>query len=105
MLQWMRRMIRLRRLFKVFGRGTMEFLRCPNRKILASTRRSAQDTILCVANMSRHAQPAQLDLSAFLVLTPVEMIGFTPFPKVTSEPYLLTLSGYGFLWFELRSEM
>jgi len=105
LLQWMRRMIRLRRLFKVFGRGSMAFLSCPNKKILPYLRQSAQDTILCVANMSRHPQPAQLDLSAFEGLTPVELIGYTPFPKISKEPYLLTLAGYGFLWFELRSEV
>jgi maltose alpha-D-glucosyltransferase/alpha-amylase len=102
LLQWMRNMIRLRKHFRVFGRGTMEFLDAGNRKVLAYVRRWEEDTILCVANMSRNAQPALLDLSAFKGMTPIEMLGYTPFPEIGKDPYVLTLGGYGFYWFELR---
>jgi maltose alpha-D-glucosyltransferase/alpha-amylase len=102
LLQWMRNLIALRKLFKVFGRGSMEFLLPCNRKILAYVRRDKQDVILCVANISRHPQPAELDLSEFEGYTPVEMIGYTPFPRIGKLPYFLTLGGYGFYWFELK---
>jgi maltose alpha-D-glucosyltransferase/alpha-amylase len=102
LLHWMRNMIRLRKQFKVLGRGTIEFLPVQNRSILAYVRRWQQDTVLCVANMSRHAQPAELDLSAFEGATPVEMLGYTGFPRIGKLPYFLTLGGYGFYWFELR---
>jgi maltose alpha-D-glucosyltransferase/alpha-amylase len=102
LLHWMRNMIRLRKQLKVFGRGTMEFLPVANKRILAYVRRGERDAILCVANMSRHPQPAELDLSAFEGATPVEMLGYTPFPRVGKLPYFLTLGGYGFYWFELR---
>jgi maltose alpha-D-glucosyltransferase/alpha-amylase len=95
-------MIRLRRLFKVFGRGTTEFLQPANRKVLAYVRRFGDDVILCVANLSRAAQPAELDLSAFANLTPVEMLGYTEFPLIGTAPYSLTLGPYGFYWFELK---
>ena len=62
----MRHMIALRKLFKVFGRGTIEFLEPRNRKVLAYLRRDENDQILCMANLSRFAQPVELDLSAFL---------------------------------------
>jgi maltose alpha-D-glucosyltransferase/alpha-amylase len=61
LLHWMRNMIALRKLFKVFGRGTIEFLQPRNRKVLAYLRRYENDQILCVANLSRFAQPAELD--------------------------------------------
>jgi maltose alpha-D-glucosyltransferase/alpha-amylase len=102
LLHWMRNLIALRKLFKVFGRGSMEFLMPANRKILAYLRRDEQDVILCVANMSRHPQPAELNLAEFQGCTPVEMFGYTPFPAVGSQPYFLTLGGYGFYWFELK---
>ncbi|HZZ83930.1 MAG TPA: maltose alpha-D-glucosyltransferase [Anaeromyxobacteraceae bacterium] len=102
MWHWVRNMIRLRKHFKVFGRGSMEFLPVANPKILAYVRRWEDDTILCVANLSRHAQPAELDLSRWEGATPVEMLGFTPFPSIRREPYVLALGGYGFYWFELR---
>ena len=41
LLSWMRNMIALRRLFRVFGRGTLKFLAPPNRKILAYVRELA----------------------------------------------------------------
>jgi maltose alpha-D-glucosyltransferase/alpha-amylase len=103
LLYWMKNMIALRKLFKVFGRGTIEFLRCDNRKILAYVRRWQDDIILCVTNFSRFAQPAQLDLSEFDGYTPVEMFGYTEFPRVHRAPYALTLGTYGYLWFELRA--
>jgi maltose alpha-D-glucosyltransferase/alpha-amylase len=102
LLHWMRNMIRLRGLFKVFGRGTIEFLQPANQKVLAYVRQLGDDVILCVANLSRTAQPADLDLARFAGVTPIEMLGYTEFPSVGSSPYFLTLGPYGFYWFELR---
>ncbi|HYG68502.1 MAG TPA: maltose alpha-D-glucosyltransferase [Anaeromyxobacteraceae bacterium] len=102
LLHWMRNLISLRKLFKAFGRGTMQFLKVPNRKVLAYVREYEEDVILCVANVSRFAQPAELDLSRFEGYVPVEMLGYTEFPRVGGRPYFLTLAPYGFYWFELR---
>jgi maltose alpha-D-glucosyltransferase/alpha-amylase len=102
LLHWMRNAIALRKLFKAFGRGTMEFLPAANRKVLAYVRRHEEDVILCVANVSRSAQPAQLDLAKFDGYVPVEMLGYTEFPRIGKLPYFLTLGGYGFYWFELK---
>jgi maltose alpha-D-glucosyltransferase/alpha-amylase len=102
LLHWMRNMIALRKLFRVFGRGTFEALHPSNRKVLAYVRRFDGETVLCVANLSRFAQPVELDLAAFEGLRPVEMIGYVEFPPITRQPYPLTLGPYGFLWFELQ---
>src|SRR5262249_53238873 len=102
LLHWMRNMIRLRKLFKVFGRGTMEFLSPANLKIVAYVRRYKDDVILCVANLSRTVQPGELDLSRFAGMTPVEMFGYTEFPTIGAAPYFLTLGPYDFYWFELQ---
>ena len=91
LLQWMRNMIRLRKQFKVLGRGTIEFLSPSNGKVLAYVRRYRDNVILCVANLSRTVQPAELDLSGFAGLMPVEMLGFTEFPTIGTAPYFLTL--------------
>ena len=82
LLHWMRNTIALRKLFKAFGRGTIEFLPVANRKVLAYVRRYEDEVILCVANVSRSAQPAELDLSAFEGHVPVEMLGYTEFPRI-----------------------
>jgi len=102
LLHWMRNMIRLRQLFKVFGRGTLEFLAPANQRVLAYVRRYEDDVILCVANLSRAVQPAELDLSALAGLTPVEMLGYTEFPTIGAAPYFLALGPYAFYWFELQ---
>jgi maltose alpha-D-glucosyltransferase/alpha-amylase len=102
LLHWMRNMIRLRRMFKVFGRGTIEFLRPANTRVLAYVRRLGDDVILCVVNLSRSAQPVELDLQAFAGLSPIEMLGYTEFPAIGAPPYFLTPGPYGFYWFELR---
>ena len=102
LLNWMRNMIALRKLFRVFGRGTLRFLEPTNRKILAYIREYDGEQVLCVANLSRVWQPVQLDLSGFENLVPVEMLGYVEFPKVTKDYYPLTLGPYGFLWLELQ---
>ena len=81
-----------------------KFLRPGNRKILAYLREYGDESILCVANLSRSAQPVELDLSRFKGRVPVEMMGRTPFPPVGELPYLLTLPGHGFYWFLLASD-
>ena len=122
LLHWTRNMIALRKLFRVFGRGTLEFLNPENRKILAYIRHydpssasreqtearareftsPGTETVLCVANLSRFAQPVSLDLSEFAGMVPVEMLGYVPFPPITAQSYALTLAPYSFLWLELQ---
>ncbi|HET9275485.1 MAG TPA: maltose alpha-D-glucosyltransferase, partial [Gemmatimonadales bacterium] len=104
LLNWTKHMIALRKLFQVFGRGTLELLEPANRKILAYLRTYGEEQVLCVANLSRFAQPVELDLAALAGMTPVEMRGYVEFPRIGRQPYPLTLSPYGFLWFELHRE-
>jgi maltose alpha-D-glucosyltransferase / alpha-amylase len=102
LLNWMRNMIALRKLFQVFGRGTLKFLASANRKVLAYVRQYENEQVLCLANLSRFAQPVQLDLSEFDGMTPIEMLGYVEFPAITKQPYPLTIGPYGFLWLELQ---
>jgi maltose alpha-D-glucosyltransferase / alpha-amylase len=102
LLHWMKRMIALRRQHPVFGRGSIEFIRTDNRKVLTYVRRLGSDTILCVANLSRAVQPVEIPLGAFSGLTPVEMLGNTELPRIGEAPYFLTLAPYGFYWFQLQ---
>jgi maltose alpha-D-glucosyltransferase / alpha-amylase len=102
LLNWMKRMIGLRKQVNAFGRGSIEFLPAQNRKALAYVRSYEDTTILCLANLSRSVQPIELDLSRFKGLVPVEMLGLTEFPRIGELPYFLTLGGYGFYWFRLQ---
>jgi maltose alpha-D-glucosyltransferase / alpha-amylase len=102
LLQWMKRIIALRRQHHVFGRGSIEFIPTDNRKVLTYVRRHENTIVLCVANLSRNVQPVNIPLQHFGGLTPVEMLGQAEFPRIDEHPYFLTLSGYGFYWFELQ---
>ena len=101
LLEWMRRMIRVRKRFKAFGRGTLEFLNADNRRVLAYIRAYEDEVLLCVVNLSRFVQPAELDLSAYDGWQPIEMIGETPFPLIGTLPYFVTLGPHSFYWFRL----
>lgn len=104
MLNWMKRIIAIRKTYQAFGRGSLEFLRPGNRKILAYLRVYTDQTILCVVNLSRYAQPVELDLSRYRGHLLVEMFGHTAFPPIGDLPYLLTLPGYGVYWFRVTEE-
>ena len=101
LLNWTRRLLAVRRSCQAFGRGRLDLLRPGNRKILVYTRSYADEVVLCVANLSRAAQPVELDLKQYKGLVPVEMLGQTPFPPIGELPYLLTLPRQGFYWFRL----
>lgn len=109
LLNWNRRMLTVRKQQKAFGRGTLKMLSPTNRRILAYTREytgldGKTEIILCVANVSSAAQAAELELSPFAGMVPVEMLGGSAFPPVGQLPYLLTLPPYGFYWFLLAAE-
>ncbi len=109
LLSWMRRMLKVRKRHKAFGRGALQFLYPGNRKILAYIRCFKRDDgetelILCVFNLSRTAQAVELELSAFAGRVPVDLVGGAAFPPIGQLSYLLTLAPYGFLWFILASE-
>jgi maltose alpha-D-glucosyltransferase/alpha-amylase len=102
LLNWMKRMIRLRKQYPVFGRGAIEFFHPENRKVLVYIRQGVGQTVLVVNNLSRFVQPVQLDLRKYAGWTPVEIIGETPFPAIGELPYFLTLGPHGFYWFRLE---
>jgi maltose alpha-D-glucosyltransferase/alpha-amylase len=97
-----KRLIAVRKSTLAFGRGTMSFIRPENRSVLAYVRQYQGEVILCVANLSRSAQATELDLSAFKDRIPLEMLGRTRFPAIGELPYMITLSPYGFYWFQLQ---
>ena len=101
LLNWTKRIIAVRKAHKAFGRGSLRFLHPGNRRILAYLREYEDEVILCVANLSRTAQPVELDLSRFKGRVPVELIGGSSFPPLGDLPYMLTMPGHSFYWFRL----
>lgn len=101
LLWWTRRIVSLRKQHKAFGRGTLKFLRPKNAKVLCYLREYEGETVLIVANLSRYAQCAEVDLSAFRGQMPIELFGQTKFPPIGTLPYFFTLGPYAFYWFRL----
>ena len=102
LLHWMRRIIAVRKKTRVFGRGTLRFLRPMNDSVLAHVRSHEGETVLAVHNLSASAQPVELDLRPWVRHTPVEMLGDSRFPTVEDRPYFLSLAPYGYYWFRLQ---
>lgn len=103
LLRWVRRMVKIRKRYDAFGVGSYRELDSANPTILAYMREHGDERILCVNNLSKYPQAVELDLSALNGFTPIEMTGQVPFPDIGELPYLLTLPGHGFYWFELQA--
>jgi len=102
LLNWMRRLIAVRRQSRVFGRGSIEFLKPDNHRVLAFTRTLGRETVLAVNNLSGTAQAVELDLSALAGAIPIEMFGASIFPRIRRDPYIMMLGPYDFYWCRLR---
>jgi maltose alpha-D-glucosyltransferase/alpha-amylase len=102
LLNWMRRLIRIRKQYPVFGRGNLTLLGAENRSILTYVRHHQDQTVLVVNNLSQHPQPVTLDLSAYRGAVPVELLGNQRFPTIGEQPYFLSLGGNDFFWFLLE---
>jgi maltose alpha-D-glucosyltransferase/alpha-amylase len=98
----MKRLIAVRKKTRVFGRGTLQFLRSANESVLAHAREYEGETLIAVHNLAGSAQPVELDLRAWRGHTPVEMLGDTRFPTIGAGPYFISLTPYGYYWFRLQ---
>jgi maltose alpha-D-glucosyltransferase/alpha-amylase len=103
-LNWLKRLLAVRRSRSSLGRGSVSLLYPGNRRVLAYLISYEDETVLCVANLARSSEPVELDLSVFKGRVPIELLSGSPFPPIGDLPYLLTLQPYAFYWFLLTSE-
>jgi maltose alpha-D-glucosyltransferase / alpha-amylase len=103
LLWWMRRVIAMRKNYRAFSRGSLEFLFPENSKVLTFLRRTEDETILVVVNLSRFAQPLELDLARFSGCVPMEVFSRNRFPAIRRSRYPLTLGPHAHYWFVLQS--
>jgi maltose alpha-D-glucosyltransferase/alpha-amylase len=104
LLWWMRRVIAMRKNFRAFSRGSLEFLYPDNAKVLAFLRRYENETIVVVVNLSRFAQSVELDLSRFAGCVPIEVFSRNPFHSIRKSPYVITLGPHVHYWFTLQPQ-
>jgi maltose alpha-D-glucosyltransferase/alpha-amylase len=105
LLHWVKRMIKVRQRYPAFALGKLRFVNPENRRVLAFTREWQGQTFLIICNLSRFAQPAVLDLREWEGCVPVELVGETPFPRISSLPYQLSMGPFMFLWFRLEKPL
>ena len=101
LLWWMRRVIAMRKRFKAFGQGNIEFLFPENPKVLAFTRSYEHETVLVIINLSRFAQAVSLDLSAYSGCVPVDLFSGNEFPRIQDTRYQFTMGMNDYFWFQL----
>src|SRR5882724_9271922 len=94
LLSWMKRMIHVRKSSRVLSRGSIEFLKPSNHRVLAYVRQLGGEKILVVNNLSKSAQAVELDLRQYKGSVPIEMFGGNLFPRIGDLYYLLTLGPY-----------
>ena len=101
---WMKRVINMRKNYKAFGRGSIQFLQPDNPKILAFIRKYEDEIILVVINLSRFSQLAELNLSEYAGYHPIEIFSKNQFPIIQDKPYVMTMGFYDYFWFVLQKE-
>jgi len=100
-LHWFRRLLAVRKQHPVFGLGSFEACHPNNPAIFAFLRQYEDDIVLCINNLSSRAQAAELDMSAYAGMHPIELLGRERFPRIGELPYLLTFGPHAFYWFQL----
>ncbi len=88
LLWWMKRLIALRQRYQAFSRGSLEILYPENRKVFAFIRQLGEERILCIFNLSRHVQCAELDLSSLRGAVPIRALWDPGVPADRRAPLL-----------------
>jgi maltose alpha-D-glucosyltransferase / alpha-amylase len=101
LLNRMRRMLAVRKANPAFGRGHFEMLQPENKAVLVCLRTYGGVTVLSANNLSTEAQSAELDLSRFAGLTPVDLFTGERLAGVTEAAWPLDLPASGYRWLRL----
>jgi maltose alpha-D-glucosyltransferase/alpha-amylase len=101
LLNWTKRMIRVRKAHSVFGRGDLGLLQPQNERVLAYLRSYEGETVLVIGNLADSTQVVQLDLGERAGVSPSDLLAEKRLPPITSELYELPLSPYEYRWLKL----
>ncbi len=102
LLWWMKRVIGIRKNYAAFSRGEIKFLSSNNIHVLSFVRTYENETVLVLANLSRYVQLVDLDLSEYAGYVPEEIFSRNEFPRIKEGPYVLSIGGNDYYWFELQ---
>ncbi|KAA1183675.1 maltose alpha-D-glucosyltransferase [Rhizobium tropici] len=102
LLNWIRRTLAIRSEHEAFARGHIRFVDADNAAVIAYVREYRGDHVLCVANLSKVPQAADLDLRGYADQRPRELFGGAAFPVIGKRPYTLTFQPYGYFWLQME---
>jgi len=102
LLNFMRRLIRVRKEYPAFGSGSLRFFFAENKRIMALMREYEGERLLCVFNLANSCQYAMLEIQELAGCVPHELIDGAVFPPIGELPYLLTFGPHGFYLFKLE---
>ncbi|HRT32226.1 MAG TPA: maltose alpha-D-glucosyltransferase [Anaerolineae bacterium] len=101
LLNRMRYLLKVRRQYRAFGRGTLRLLDVQPKSVLAYTRVDADETFVVVNNLAPDAVTVTLPLTEFAGRTPVDVLTDETLPVIAAEGASLTLPRYGYCWLRL----
>ena len=98
LLQWVRRLVALRKAHPVFGLGSFEPLEHDVSPVFAHVRRLGEEVVVCAHNLSRSEQTVPLHLSEFAGLVPEDLASGELLEEIDTEPYELSVGPRGWRW-------
>ncbi len=101
-LWWMKRVIATRRRFRAFSRGSFEVVNSDNVHVFSFLRRYEDETVLVIANFSRHREVVTLELPDYADHVPEEVFSQNEFPRIREDGYTVNIGSNDFYWFILH---
>ncbi len=101
-LNWLKRLIRIRKRYIAFARGEVHFLHPANHRVITYLCIHGDEIMLVINNLSRFSQYVEIDMRDFAGYTPIDVFSSNPFPQIGELPYLVTCGPHGFYWFKLE---
>jgi maltose alpha-D-glucosyltransferase/alpha-amylase len=102
LLNWIKRLIRVRRRARALSRGSIDFVVCDNPRVLAFLRQEDDEQVLVTANLSGSAQSVEVQCPrGGTVVDVIDMIDGTALPPANSSVYHMILAPYACRWLQI----
>ncbi|ROS78441.1 maltose alpha-D-glucosyltransferase [Cellulomonas sp. PhB143] len=99
LLHWVHGMLAVRRQHPTFGTGDFVALEADDESVLAFLRRSPQETLLCIVNLSATARSARIAVPTLAGAGLSDVFGGAAFPPVSEDGgVVVTLGSRDFFW-------
>jgi maltose alpha-D-glucosyltransferase/alpha-amylase len=102
LLNWIKRVLRVRKQHAAFGRGALRLLHPENRAILAYVREYEGQSVLLLHNLAATRQETRLDLSGRGTHKLVDLLSGEVLVSAAATSFPVALDGYGYRWLALE---